>query len=686
MQPCTQRPPLTLLYSNYRDIMKKPRQRSGNRRENAPPPVLGELRNMAIATASTKLARFNESMKKTLHTRTTVDTVQILRDNSVTADHFLTIADRGMPQLRDARPSRIQRLRSMVHGAPKLREVLKQIATYVLPPAGTDVNKSRFQKLLITEEYPLIAWMWELVLNFLHIPTQVLHSSLSEAEREHVVSAFKEVPQNGDLSHLSVMILMYTINATGVNLDEDCNRVIVNTAASSTPLEVQAWSRVVRVSNQAAGLHCSGSKLTMKKVSQKKKVNITRLCTENSHDEWRDSVQAGKTLLDAACKSYDDKTMRTMVNILNDFGQKEIEYIQDCTELGRARRNVHLRKMKSGERDEEAGGSSGDSKAADDVDNEEAALGYRNPHTHNAPAIERGHGGVEEDDSDEDDEDENDEDYNNEGEDEDEILENESDHPGEEDDDTVGDSTPVQRKQRASRKVTSYMDDDVRDQRLNDALLSPVQEGRFAEDDAEDDYTLSDGASEEDEQDSDTNSIEQELAELKSSKRHAKGKKSVKSMTKSKPTEPDVPLDPLEDDIDWKQGSSLLHGFNKDYKDATMEKDQTDIYYCYIATLDRTHVYSKYELENSPLVLERALRLLHRIRYGQFEANLRVTPYLNYSALGGDLARKIANRIKKECKEGRQLDPAMIEYLTRAQNKVRPISYADLHISDPLTV
>jgi hypothetical protein len=209
---------------------------------------------MAIATASTMLSRFDRIIQEKWKKKTSVETVAMLRDKCVTADHFLDFVDAGRPTDPDARPSRIQRLKRLVHGSPKLKELFKQIKECVLPDEVSTANENRFEKLLLTEEFPLISWMWDRVLNFLHIPTQVLHSSLSETERDRVVKDFKHVPKNGDFSHLTVLILMYTINASGVNLDKDCHRVIVNTAASSTPVEVQAFSRVIRVSPGAAAL------------------------------------------------------------------------------------------------------------------------------------------------------------------------------------------------------------------------------------------------------------------------------------------------------------------------------------------------------------------------------------------------------------------------------------------------
>lgn len=49
------------------------------------------------------------------------------------------------------------------------------------------------------------------------------------------------------------------------------------------------------------------------------------------------------------------------------------------------------------------------------------------------------------------------------------------------------------------------------------------------------------------------------------------------------------------------------------------ENDQTDIYYTHIATLDKGKEYSESDIKHNTAVLEREVRLLHRIRYGQLD-------------------------------------------------------------------
>lgn len=174
----------------------------------------------------------------------------------------------------------------------------------------------------------MIAWYWEVVLNELHIPTQVLHSDLSSEERFKVVNDFRTKPKDRDLSHLTVCILMYTINASGVNLDDDCWVCIVNTAAANASLEIQACARIIRV-------------------SQPKKVKVVRLCLENSHDEWRDAVQANKALFDAATKAYNADALEICGASLNTIGVVEEKEIME-SKLGKICMEV-IRRIAAGE-------------------------------------------------------------------------------------------------------------------------------------------------------------------------------------------------------------------------------------------------------------------------------------------------------------------------------------------------
>lgn len=173
------------------------------------------MKNMAIATSSARLARFNKYLGD-INYHSKVDAIQSRRRHNLSVETFLELTNGNAPQ-PDGRESRLQRLKRLVDGPPKFREILHHIRHNVLP--GLADNSYTFNKLLIAEEYPLVAWYWELVLNFLLIPTQAMHPSFRNKERSSVFQAI--TTKATDLNHLSVCILMYTVNTSGVNLSAE---------------------------------------------------------------------------------------------------------------------------------------------------------------------------------------------------------------------------------------------------------------------------------------------------------------------------------------------------------------------------------------------------------------------------------------------------------------------------------
>ncbi|KAI7363975.1 hypothetical protein KC354_g6066 [Hortaea werneckii] len=286
------------------------KKKRGDKQKIPPPPVAPALRKMAFCTASVQLAKFAHIMEEQFGFCTKIDNVQWWRSRGVDAEVVLELLQlQSDADSKSGRLSRAERLQKLAWGSPKLREILREIRGHCLPSQSGE--RFRFKKLLITEEYPLIAWYWELVLNFLHIPTQVLHSGLADDERVWVVEQFREEPRSGDLTHLTACILTYTINASGVNLDKDCNKCMVSTAGTSAAVEIQATARIVRV-------------------SQLLKVEIIRLSLKNSHDQWREAMQANKAVSDAVTKVYGGDGAKVILGLLNhpNKGQREIREIQ----------------------------------------------------------------------------------------------------------------------------------------------------------------------------------------------------------------------------------------------------------------------------------------------------------------------------------------------------------------------
>jgi hypothetical protein len=111
--------------------------------------------------------------------------------------------------------TRMEQLKYLVHGSLTLRHILSQIRDHLLSVTTTD-------KIIITEDTPLVAWYYERVLNYLHVNTRVLGAYLKPEERKRLIDDF-----NDRKSELKILIVMYAVSAQGVNLDRCCSRVLV---------------------------------------------------------------------------------------------------------------------------------------------------------------------------------------------------------------------------------------------------------------------------------------------------------------------------------------------------------------------------------------------------------------------------------------------------------------------------
>lgn len=164
-----------------------------------------------------------------------VPQMAILRTKGFNAHHFVSLVKRrGDAETSTGR----EKLQFLAFGSPALRYILHQVRTYVLPQTA----EGKTNKLLLLEDVPLSAQFWEMVLNFVYVETGVLHSKLSDGERIELVKRFNDAEDS-----LSILILMHSVSAQGMNLDACCCRVLVITNAINAPLEWQGWGRVIRV-------------------------------------------------------------------------------------------------------------------------------------------------------------------------------------------------------------------------------------------------------------------------------------------------------------------------------------------------------------------------------------------------------------------------------------------------------
>ena len=189
------------------------------------------LRDLDIANAGTMLARFNLIMRQAERS-TLVGEMATWRQNGFDGIQLVNFIRRpGDPVPR----TRADYIKFLCDGSPILRAIFWEVFTHVL---------LKEEKLLITENVPLIAWYWEIALQLLLVGAKVLHAGLNQSTRHQLGAAF-----NKRGSPLKVLVIMYNVSGQGINLHHACSRVFVATPAINLARQLQAISRAIRVRN-----------------------------------------------------------------------------------------------------------------------------------------------------------------------------------------------------------------------------------------------------------------------------------------------------------------------------------------------------------------------------------------------------------------------------------------------------
>jgi hypothetical protein len=194
----------------------------------------GEMRELLIVTASTKMAVFNH-LAKAMNRDTLVDTIQGQDERGWTAFDLVDFICMGTSQPKPV--TAMGYVEFLTHGSPMLRALYFQIYNgekYIGPKAE--------KKLLITEDIPLLARFYELALNLVFVRTRTYHSGLDAAGRSQLQKEF-----NDKTSTLRAMPLAYDVGGYGISLQKACDEVVVATPAKNHGSEIQAYGRPIRV-------------------------------------------------------------------------------------------------------------------------------------------------------------------------------------------------------------------------------------------------------------------------------------------------------------------------------------------------------------------------------------------------------------------------------------------------------
>jgi hypothetical protein len=192
-----------------------------------------------MANFATKMARLNAVMEN-VKSNTHVATLALWRDRGYEAD-FIQDITRG-PGERKAQTA-AELLQYLCNGSPVAWLAFQEILTV---KAIEKVDKSRYkahQKLIIAESHPGNAFYLVMLLRAVLVDARVMHAGLSNKAKSELVDLF-----NDPESTFKVLIMMFDVGATGLNLHKACNRVLITSVARSYAQESQVAGRALRVS------------------------------------------------------------------------------------------------------------------------------------------------------------------------------------------------------------------------------------------------------------------------------------------------------------------------------------------------------------------------------------------------------------------------------------------------------
>ncbi|KAI1270190.1 P-loop containing nucleoside triphosphate hydrolase protein [Xylariaceae sp. FL1019] len=190
----------------------------------------------------------------------------------------------------------VKTLRLAIARSPILQYVLYYIRQNIL----TRDKNEKIRKLFIVEHNLMVAYYYELVLQFLGFECRCMHAGLSNDERQELIDSFN----SDDWESCQILIQNYTVGFAGTNLHRNCSRVLVTSQSYSLQVQSQAIHRVIRVGQTAD-------------------VEVSRIMLRNSFHAFLESRQIEKALpeLGGRAKGTGEQIL---VQILNLFQHEVI--------------------------------------------------------------------------------------------------------------------------------------------------------------------------------------------------------------------------------------------------------------------------------------------------------------------------------------------------------------------------
>lgn len=204
--------------------------------EDAKEPIMNSIRLLQIASSSLDVYDLDmilaESGRSTL-----APSIAAMREKGVNLlrlAQFLVLPTEKKPE------THVGWMNIATRNSPVLRYILRYINENIL----TRQENGPIKKLLIIEQNLMLAFYYELVLQFLGLNCRCLHAHLSFEERQELVDSFN----SKDKDSCQILIQLYTVGFAGTNLHKSCSRVLVASQSHSLPVQWQAIHRVIRVS------------------------------------------------------------------------------------------------------------------------------------------------------------------------------------------------------------------------------------------------------------------------------------------------------------------------------------------------------------------------------------------------------------------------------------------------------
>ncbi|GAP84518.1 putative SNF2-like protein [Rosellinia necatrix] len=279
--------------NDWGDRVDKPAKKTKKEDEEAKAHINSITRLLQLASSSLDVYDLNTILTQNGYS-TLTDKVAEMREKEVNLlrlAQFLVLPTETKPE------THVGHMGLVARNSPILRYILHYIDKNIL----TRGENEPIKKLLIIEQNVMVAFYYELVIQFLGINCRCLHAQLTFEERQHLVNSFN----SGAPESCQIMIQMYTVGFAGTNLHKNCSRVLVASQSHSLQYQWQAIYRVIRV-------------------GQKSDVTVHRVKLKNSYHAFRESRQIEKILPELGARSQ-ASTNGVLVQLLNLFQHEVCE-------------------------------------------------------------------------------------------------------------------------------------------------------------------------------------------------------------------------------------------------------------------------------------------------------------------------------------------------------------------------